>query len=55
LEQSKHVASAALIVDAKDEAAKRFDEHFDFLSLPNMPPRLFLPMSTVERLFLQNV
>jgi len=55
LEQSKHVASAALIVDAKDEAAKQFYEHFDFLSLPNTPSRLFLPMSTVEQLFLQKV
>jgi ribosomal protein S18 acetylase RimI-like enzyme len=51
LEQSMHVASAALIVDAKDEAAKRFYEHFDFLPLPDTPNRLFLPMRTIAKLF----
>lgn len=51
LEQSKQVASAAVIVDAKDEAARRFYEHFDFLSLPDTPNRLFLPMKTIEKLF----
>ncbi len=49
--QSQHVASAAVIVDAKDEAAKHFYEHFDFLALPSTPKRLFLPMKTIERLF----
>jgi predicted GNAT family N-acyltransferase len=51
LQQSKQVASAAVVVDAKDEAAKRFYEHFGFLSLPETPKRLFLPMKTIERLF----
>jgi predicted GNAT family N-acyltransferase len=51
LDQSRHVASAAVVVDAKDEAAKRFYEHFEFLSLPDTPNRLFLPMRTIERLF----
>ena len=51
LEQSRQVASAAVIVDAKDDSAHRFYEHFDFLSLPDVPNRLFLPMKTVERLF----
>jgi predicted GNAT family N-acyltransferase len=51
LQQSKQVASAAVVVEAKDEAAKRFYERFGFLSLPETPNRLFLPIKTVERLF----
>lgn len=50
-EQSTQVASAAVIVDAKDEAAKRFYLHFEFASLPDTPDRLFLPMSTIAKLF----
>ena len=51
LQQSKQVASAAVVVDAKYDAAKRFYEHFGFLSLPETPNRLFLPIKTIERLF----
>jgi hypothetical protein len=40
-----------VIVDAKDEAAQRFCEHFDFLPLPATPSRLFIPMKTIEKLF----
>jgi predicted GNAT family N-acyltransferase len=50
-QQSKQVASAAVIVDAKDEAAKRFYEHFEFIPLPDTPRRLFLPMRTIGNLF----
>lgn len=50
-QQSKQVASAAVIVDAKDETAKRFYEHFEFMPLPDTPRRLFLPMKTIENLF----
>jgi len=50
-QQSKQIASAAVVVDAKDETARRFYEHFDFLSLPGVPDRLFLPMRTIEGLF----
>jgi GNAT superfamily N-acetyltransferase len=50
-QQGKQVASAAVIVDAKDEAAKRFYEHFEFIPLPDTPHRLFLPMRTIENLF----
>lgn len=49
--QSKQIASAAVIVDAKDEAAKPFYEHFEFVPLPDIPLRLFLPMRTIENLF----
>jgi len=49
--QSQQVASAAVIVDAKDESARRFYERFDFLALPSISNRWFLPMRTIERLF----
>ena len=48
---SKQVASAAVIVDAKNEAARKFYEHFEFICLPARPNRLFLPMMVIERLF----
>lgn len=51
LRQSSQVASVAVVVDAKDEAAQRFYEHFEFMSLPDTPGRLFLPMRTIEKLF----
>ena len=51
LELSKQVGSAAVLVDAKDEAARRFYEHFEFISLPDVPNRLFLPMRMIETLF----
>ncbi len=50
-QQSKQIASTAVIVDAKSEVARTFYEHFNFLSLPNTPNRLFLPMRTIEKLF----
>ena len=51
LRQSKEIASAAVVVDAKDERAKGFYEHFEFLSLPGISHRLFLPMKAIEKLF----
>ena len=53
LVQSRQVASAALLVDAKDDAARKFYERYGFLALPNIPDRLFLPMNTIEKLFPQ--
>ena len=50
-EQSTRIASAAVVVDAKDESAQRFYEHFDFIRLPGTPNRLFLPMRTIGKLF----
>ncbi len=49
--QSEKIASAAVIVDAKNEKAKTFYEHFDFIPLPEIPNRLFLLMKTIEELF----
>jgi GNAT superfamily N-acetyltransferase len=51
LEQSSQIAAVAVVVDAIDEQAARFYQHFDFLSLPDRPNRLFLPMSDISDLF----
>lgn len=50
LQHSRHIASAAVIVDAKDEAARRFYLRFEFMPLPDAPNRLFLPMGLLEKL-----
>jgi ribosomal protein S18 acetylase RimI-like enzyme len=52
LDSSRQVASAAVIVDAKDDAAIRFYKKYGFLDLPNIERRLFLPMGTIEQLFI---
>jgi ribosomal protein S18 acetylase RimI-like enzyme len=41
----------ALLVDAKDEAAQRFYEHYGFTLLPGETRRLCLPIATALRLF----
>ena len=45
------LAVYAVVVDAKDERARAFYEHFGFIVLPDYATRLFLPMSTLQRLF----
>jgi ribosomal protein S18 acetylase RimI-like enzyme len=45
------VASLAVIVDVKDEHARRFYSKYGFLSFPDAKKRMYLPMKTVERLF----
>ena len=37
-----------LFVDAKDDQAKRFYEHFGFASLPSNELELFLPVATIQ-------
>lgn len=51
LQHSREVASAGVIVDAKDAAALPFYTKYGFLELPRIERRLFLPMGTVEQLF----
>ena len=51
LQHSTEVASAGVIVDAKDAAAVTFYKKYGFLELPSVARRLFLPMGTVEALF----
>lgn len=51
LVMSRQIASAAVIVDAKDEKARKFYQDFGFIPFPESQRRLFLPMATVERLY----
>jgi predicted GNAT family N-acyltransferase len=51
LSGSKQAASAAVIVDAKDDRAAGFYKKYGFIDLPKTPKRLFLPMATIEELF----
>ena len=54
LASSKQIASAGVIVDAKDESAVRFYKKYGFIALPKIENRLFLPMGTVDQLFRQD-
>lgn len=45
------VASFAVIVDAKDDDARKFYERESFLPFPDQPMKLFLPMASIEGLF----
>jgi GNAT superfamily N-acetyltransferase len=49
--QTSEIASLAMIVDAIDDQAARFYQHFDFMPFPERPDRLFLPMKTIAALF----
>ncbi|TIS57183.1 MAG: GNAT family N-acetyltransferase [Mesorhizobium sp.] len=45
------IASFAIIVDAKDEAASRFYQRESFLPFPDQPMRLFRSMADIAELF----
>lgn len=45
------IASFAVIVDAKDESARRFYERESFLPFPDHPMKLFWSMADIRRLF----
>jgi GNAT superfamily N-acetyltransferase len=45
------IASFAVVVDAKDETARRFYERESFLPLADQPMKLFRPMADVAALF----
>lgn len=51
LRQSREIASLVLVVDAKNDTARSFYEHYHFIRLPDHPHRLFLPMETLQKLF----
>jgi predicted GNAT family N-acyltransferase len=51
LDQSTRIASMAVVVDAKDEAARSFYQKYGFVELPDHPSRLFLPMVTIAQMF----
>jgi GNAT superfamily N-acetyltransferase len=45
------IASFAVIVDAKDQGARRFYERESFLPFPDLPMRLFRAMADITALF----
>ncbi len=47
---SRQLASAAVVVDAKDDTAKMFYKKYGFLELPKVGNRLYLPMDSVAEL-----
>ncbi len=49
LSAAASIAALAVLVDAKDDAAVAFYQHFSFLPLQRQPRRLFLPMKTIYR------
>lgn len=51
LDQSRIIASTAVVTDAKDERAKNFYKKYGFVELPDHPNRLFLSMKTIEQIF----
>lgn len=51
LAATRLVESWAVIVDAKDEGAKRFYERHGFAPLADRPMRLFFPLKSVAQLF----
>lgn len=51
LQVSRDVGSVAVIVDAKDDSAVGFYRRYGFVSFPDQPNRLFLPMVVIEKLF----
>ena len=48
--QKDQIAAMAVVVDAIDDEARGFYEHFGFTSLEDHPNRLHMPMSTIEKL-----
>ncbi len=45
---ASEIAASVVVVDSKGESASRFYRKFGFLSLPNLPNRMFLPMQSAE-------
>lgn len=48
---TSQIASYAVVVDAKDDAAVAFYKKYDFIQFFNHPNRLFLPMNVIRKLF----
>jgi len=51
LQATTEVASYAVVVDAINERARSFYEHYEFCTFPDRKLRLFLPMKTIADLF----
>lgn len=50
LAEANQIAAMAVVVDAKDDAARAFYEHYHFRRFEEHPYRLYLPLATIERL-----
>lgn len=50
LANNHEIASAVLVVDAKNDVARAFYLRHDFIPLPSHSNRLFYPVKTIERL-----
>jgi ribosomal protein S18 acetylase RimI-like enzyme len=48
---TREIASAVVMVDAKDERAREFYLRHDFIPLPSQRSRLFYPVRTIGKLF----
>lgn len=51
LDQSTHIASTGVMVDAKDEGARGFYLQYGFVPVLDAENRMFLPMKTIEQMF----
>lgn len=51
LDQCRHLASAGVVVDAKDDRARGFYLQYGFVPVIDEESRLFLPMKTIEHMF----
>jgi predicted GNAT family N-acyltransferase len=51
LTHADRIGGAALVVDAKDDAAARFYARYEFCRFPERADRLFLPMTVIAKLF----
>jgi len=51
LMQSAHIASAGVVVDAKDDKAAAFYRRYGFTPILDADQRLFLHMKTIEQMF----
>ena len=49
-EYAASATAIAMVVDAKDEQATSFHQHFRFLAFQKDPRQLYLPMKTVAQL-----
>ena len=50
LTHADQIAAMAVVVDAKDENAAAFYQHYGFIPLQNQPRRLFVPMRSIAQL-----
>ena len=48
---TSEIAASVIVVDFKNETARRFYERHGFISLPRLTNRMFLPIATAEQLF----